>query len=223
MNTILDNPIIFLDIDGVLNSFYLENKLNEFIPESIAILNYLYLKYNAYIVISSSWREFKTLEEIKKYFENNYFIGNIIDKTDVADEEHSKIDTSKIETLQSEDDFYLAIGENQCRNYEIMKYINENNVDKYVVIDDMLFSNKELSKHHIRTNNKFGLTLELVYIFEDAFYGKINDRIKNDIFNLEINKDTYLLRQNIFLGMNKELVHSMDKNKFINFMDKFSK
>ena len=84
--------IIFLDIDGVLNSekWYKERfdkklypnlegyPLCEFDPLAIEKLNLLTDKTNAKIVISSTWRMGRTIDELKKLFEEVGIKGEII-------------------------------------------------------------------------------------------------------------------------------------------------
>ena len=87
--------IIFLDIDGVLNSekWYIErfdknlypnlenHHLCEFDPLTIEQLNLLTDKTNAKIVISSTWRMGRTIDELKKLFEEVGIKGEIIGVT----------------------------------------------------------------------------------------------------------------------------------------------
>lgn len=71
--------IIFLDIDGVLNSekWYTERfdkdlqsyPLCEFDPLCVEQLNILIQKTNAKLVISSTWRLGRTIDELKNLFE----------------------------------------------------------------------------------------------------------------------------------------------------------
>jgi hypothetical protein len=88
--------LIFLDIDGVLNNqlWYKETKhidktkdtmeeheLRQFDPRCIEILNNIIEKTNAKVVISSSWRIGKSVEQLENLFEKVGFKGDIIDKT----------------------------------------------------------------------------------------------------------------------------------------------
>jgi len=84
--------IIFLDIDGVLNS-ELTNyskeypdgpKGSSFIDENlVTILNNIIEKTGAKIVLSSSWRKSRTVEEMQELLEFKGFKGEIIGKTPI--------------------------------------------------------------------------------------------------------------------------------------------
>jgi hypothetical protein len=84
--------IIFLDIDGVLNCqvFYDKAGTREFDRESnickerVSWLNDLCKETGAKVVISSSWRQGRTVEELQTLFNNCGATFEIIDKTPVA-------------------------------------------------------------------------------------------------------------------------------------------
>lgn len=206
INEIINN-IIFLDIDGVLNSALYDKKIDDFIPEAISILNELYINYNAKIVISSSWRISLSLDELKNLFKRNYCIGEIIDITEIVNEEHYlKIEKATVECT-SEDDFYMLIDENSGRNYEILQYVHKHNIKRYVIFDDMIFSNKELQKHFIRTNNEYGLVYECIENIEDCFNGENTClQIGKEFYDkIHITKDEYDKRQEKYLNKNKSI------------------
>lgn len=86
--------IIFLDFDGVLNHelYYVRRHEKnfegypgypqaEFDPESIKKLNYIIEKTGAKVVISSSWRHGRTLQELQNLLSSVGFNGEIIDFT----------------------------------------------------------------------------------------------------------------------------------------------
>ena len=86
---------IYLDIDGVLTTP--RNKLTnrgllEFTKESVDALKFILTKYNGKIIVSSSWKEYKTVE----YMKENYF------KDDAAFKEIS---------MGMSDDYPIAIEE----------------------------------------------------------------------------------------------------------------
>lgn len=85
--------IIFLDIDGVLNhqAFYskryelmkaknysVEHPLSEFCPDSINNLNTLIAETDAKVVISSTWRMGRTVDELQSILNCVGFIGEVI-------------------------------------------------------------------------------------------------------------------------------------------------
>ncbi len=79
--------IIFLDIDGVMNNvpFYKANKNvcgdNEIDPQAILWLNDLIKETDAKVVVSSTWRLNRTVEELQKILEDRGFVGEVIGKT----------------------------------------------------------------------------------------------------------------------------------------------
>lgn len=88
--------LIFLDIDGVLNHelYYRSDDypkgdeginwdILQISRKSIELLNKLVEDTGAKVVISSSWRKNRTVDELKLLFNKCGFIGEIIDKTPV--------------------------------------------------------------------------------------------------------------------------------------------
>lgn len=91
------DPLIFLDIDGVLNSaqFLLERAGGEGVvivdgqfdathtidPERVALLNRLVEESGARIVLSSSWRCLFGLERTQRSLQAKGFTGNLADAT----------------------------------------------------------------------------------------------------------------------------------------------
>jgi len=160
--------IIFLDIDGVLNSqlfyekryklskkqleeFPLDRYKNDICPERMKWLSELCNDTGAVVVISSSWRSNKTVEELQKIMD--YCGGNfkIIDKTPHINHSYS-------------------------RGLEIKNWIDLNShikIDNYAIIDDdsdMLI----LQQHHFfQTDNYVGLTPTICYKIERFFNGII--------------------------------------------------
>jgi hypothetical protein len=116
--------IIFLDIDGVLRTHKsdLENSilLNQEIPirvydrkfdsKAVSNINYITHYTNAKIVVSSTWRNNFTLQELKQIFKDRGITTDIIDKTEIG----------------------LTRGE------EIREWLDRNEVTNYVVIDDQV-------------------------------------------------------------------------------------
>ena len=141
-----EQKYLFLDIDGVLNSFddynmtgkeFLKN-LNDisFIlsKEQIKLLNRIVKEYNPKIVLSSYWRTRYKLEEINKMFKDNGFLGQIIGMTDENGVEHKD------------------------RWSQIKRYINKHNIKNFIILDDDKLSNE--AKNHIQPDSYVGLTKE---------------------------------------------------------------
>ena len=116
--------IIFLDIDGVLRTHKsdLEHAtiLNKEIPtrvfdrrfdsKSVNNINYIVHYTGAKIVVSSTWRNNFSVQELKEIFRERGITAEVIDKTDIG----------------------LTRGE------EIREWLDRNEVTNYVVIDDQV-------------------------------------------------------------------------------------
>ena len=153
--------VIFLDIDGVLNSeefaiwcsefpdFIREGGSNWVDPNAVKMIVYLCEKHDVKLVISSSWRIFdtyNTIEYFKRYRDLiplcNYIVGV---------------------TPRSMDDRIW-----ESRGEEIQQYLDTHpEVENYVIVDDdndMLESQKD---HFVRCNYMFGLIPGKVIEIED--------------------------------------------------------
>jgi len=171
--------IIFLDIDGVLNSrdWYMRREDRskdpglkerdfsyEFDPEAIDLLNYIEDKTHAKVVVSSTWRLGRRVEDLQKILDDAGFYGEIIDKTPSM---HCRIDGQPAGyriPRGCEIDWWLSKnGEFQRINWSKKKqqeYLDKAIVKNYVILDDdsdMLYNQRE---HFVRTSNLYGLTKE---------------------------------------------------------------
>jgi hypothetical protein len=78
---------IFLDFDGVLNShlFYAKGrptKIEDHIDESaVSRLNSLIQSTDAKIVVTSVWRNSRTVKELQELLTRNGFVGEVVGKT----------------------------------------------------------------------------------------------------------------------------------------------
>lgn len=146
------NRVIFLDIDGVLNSEeYYKSRQRKWDGEfrfiydidstAIERLNNILDKTQAQIVLSSSWR-FAPLNEIMDSLKYKGF------KYDIK---------------------YITTKERMDRGLQILKFVNENNVKDYIVIDDEPFEIVKYipSNQFVNTTSDSGLLQEHVdYIIE---------------------------------------------------------
>ena len=143
----INKKYLFLDIDGVLNSFndynmsgksFLENlhKLSFVLSNNqIKILNTIVKEYNPIIILSSYWRTRYSLEELNNIFKKNGFIGEISDVTNETGEEHKD------------------------RWKQIKSYIDEHKIKDYIILDDEdITRKKEKINNFIRTDSYEGLT-----------------------------------------------------------------
>lgn len=143
---ITTNKYLFLDIDGVLNSFddykvtgkeFLENIHNTtFIlsDRQISLLNDINEKYHPKIILSSYWRNRYSLSVIQKKFEDAGFKGKISGITPSFG------------------------GEHEDRWQQIKHYIDDNDVSNYIILDDSPLDRKDTKfPNWIRTNSYHGL------------------------------------------------------------------
>ena len=159
--------IIFLDIDGVLNSekWYKERfdkklypnlegyPLCEFDPLTIEQLNLLTDKTNAKIVISSTWRMGRTIDELKKLFEEVGIKGEIIGIT-------PHLTFSDGHRVDRGNEIKRWIDLNCIRWWDKMLSQKEKDItlESYVILDDdhdMLLEQKD---NFIKTSWRDGLT-----------------------------------------------------------------
>lgn len=144
--------VIFLDIDGVLNNNddlrrrMLNNEKwpeGHLTPECILNLNKILDSFDdVSIVLSSSWRDQIPIPDLEKCLVDKGFThsGKIIGKT--------------VRLPQSYFSTYVSI-----RQREIEKWVKENSVAKYVILEDAepMFEYEEFT---VRTDETTGLTLE---------------------------------------------------------------
>ena len=106
--------VLFLDIDGCMISHEWRQVSNGFTPDCVVALNDILHKTNARIVITSSLRLDRTLQEMKELFTfENVLPNRILGMTPFLDSD---------------------------RGVEILRYLNESSqaIDDYVIIDDFM-------------------------------------------------------------------------------------
>jgi hypothetical protein len=169
--------IIFLDIDGVLNSndwyvhrqdnvpmdsIHAQYPLYEFDPRAVARLNELTEKTGAKIVLSSTWRIGRTYEQIQSIFDMVGIKGELVGATPSMQTKRPYEDKEGYTTPRGcEIDWWLKIeGKFQRINWSREKqqeYIDKAIVKNYVILDDdsdMLFGQRE---HFVHTPFMHGL------------------------------------------------------------------
>ncbi len=152
------NNVIFLDIDGVLNSRFWKNENQREIsegkhvdPEMVKRFAYFVKKTNAYVILHSGWRFWfdehmnpKRIESellVKTLNEAGITISGIT--PDLTNEEIRR--TKKFSLVKAD---------------EIILWLKENPVDNWVVFDDLNLNNNKIEKHQVRTDADVGLTDE---------------------------------------------------------------
>jgi len=147
--------IIFLDIDGVLNSISYFKSINDIDdpddrldPVAVALLNKIIQATNAKIVISSSWRLGKSITQLQDVFNKHSIIGTIVGLTP--------------------DDY-------NTRGVQIQQWINDCDftIDSFIILDD---DNDmcHLNKHLVKTSVKDGLTIDCVHLAISKLLGDTN-------------------------------------------------
>ncbi len=176
--------VIFLDIDGVLNSqdWYIHRRdsvemdsidaqypFYEFDPRAVERLNRIIKETEAKIVVSSSWRSGETVESLQKLLGLVGIKGDVIGMTPHlwCQKPYEDMDGYRI-PRGCEIDWWLDNhGDFQRINWsqdEQLKCENKAIVKNYIILDDdsdMLYGQRE---HFIRTSNNHGLTDELADI-----------------------------------------------------------
>lgn len=155
--------VIFLDIDGVLNSqlFYEKKSQDDRCEEkaeihfyekmidkdAVELLNKMVAETGAKVVISSTWRKGKNIEWLQNVLKSRGFRHEVLDKTPVL-------------WLSKNCESNITVP----RGVEIMAWLKDHpEVKRYVIFDDdsdMLFWQKE---NYFRVDGYCGLTPNLVY------------------------------------------------------------
>jgi len=145
----MNNIIIFLDIDGVICiAGYLDRNnppprkvFTELNKNCINILNKIIELTKAKIVISSSWRKFFNIHQLREQFKEAGFIGEILDTTPI---------------LKG-----LNGGNWTPRGVEIQTYLdNHPEITNYVIIDDEISDMKHLVNKCVETDGIYSNGLE---------------------------------------------------------------
>lgn len=147
--------VIFLDIDGVLNMMHINMGKDEygdiFHDHFVNNLRYIIDQTDVKIVISSTWK-MSGLTIMKELWEFRNLPGEIIDVT---------TDCPQIQGVE----FYDLVE----RGHEIQEWLDNNEVDNYVIIDDVPDMLKSQEDHFVKTSNNhshsdhihgLGLTIE---------------------------------------------------------------
>ena len=132
------DKIIFLDVDGVLNSKYTNARSPEghvgVMDSKVKLLSKLVEETNADVVISSDWRLIKDADY-------QYLINKLRYK-------------GRIEIRGETPNLSWS-----HRGTEIKSYLDDHPTDAWVVLDDIVFSDFEIVEGHlVLTDPEFGLT-----------------------------------------------------------------
>ena len=142
--------VIFLDVDGVLNTPSSESRCGEYIgidDEKVEKLKKIVEKTKTEIVLISTWKKYWRKEEKLKPLQD--YSANYLDEK-LAKQGLKAIDKTK----DKADGRYLSRGES------ILEYVYRNNVENYIILDDCQFDYDgcDLIVKLIKTNHTEGLT-----------------------------------------------------------------
>lgn len=152
--------ILFLDIDGVLNSgdnmisLHTNNLIDKsiktrdefghlFDDRCIRHLNWIIHETNCKLVISSTWRK-DGLKKMKKLWEYRNLPGEVVGITP------SHVDQYII-------NMYGIIEEKADRGFEIQQWLEENTWNKYSIVDDDSDMLNHQMGQFVKVDNKIGL------------------------------------------------------------------
>ena len=150
--------VIFLDIDGVLNTKWWYTQMDRntpkdkygyaFDPNAVANLKRILDETGADIVISSSWKSFG-LSELEEMWQDRGLPGKLIGITpnSVSDEMLLNADLDHMELFS-------------IRGMEIKEWLSKNGkrVSNYVIIDDMDNMLQEQQPHFVWIDPEVGIT-----------------------------------------------------------------
>lgn len=148
--------VIFLDIDGVLNTPSSESRCGEYVgidDEKVKKLKKIVEKTKAEIVLISTWKKYWRKEEKLKPLQD--YSANYLDEK-LAKQGLKAIDKTK----DKADGRYLSRGES------ILEYVYRNNVENYIILDDCQFDYDgcDLTDNYIKTNQIEGLSEQQVKV-----------------------------------------------------------
>ena len=146
--------VIFLDVDGVLNTPSSESRCGEYIgidDEKVEKLKKIVEKTKTEIVLISTWKKYWRKEEKLKPLQD--YSANYLDEK-LAKQGLKAIDKTK----DKADGRYLSRGES------ILEYVYRNNVLNYIILDDCQFDYDgcDLTDNYIKTNQIEGLSEQQV-------------------------------------------------------------
>ena len=147
------DKVIFLDIDGVLNSkkWFVNNNFRkqkfEIDPDAVKLLNHVIRKTDAKIVISSTWRMGREINWFRYMFNEIQLYGNVVGKTRSFN--HNKCTIPRGTEIED----YCK----ECYGYPSYFEEHPSRLKSYVILDDdsdMLYNQKD---NFINTTFEYGL------------------------------------------------------------------
>lgn len=168
--------IVFLDIDGVLNSnFWNDNHQKEISDgtlidkEKIRILEPLIKRANANIILHSGWRFWFDSELKPLRIEAQRLIELLAEEELTISGVTPDLTTEEIRATKK---FSLVKAD------EILLWLKlHNDVTGWVVLDDLDLHNCHVEQHQVKTNPKIGLTVENIKLAEEILLHEEDDCI----------------------------------------------
>ena len=151
--------VIFLDIDGVLNSnFWNDTHQREISDgtlideEKVMLFGQLIRNTNAKVILHSGWK-FWLDSEVKPLCREAEHLISMLKKEGIKVDGVTPDYTT--EEIRKSKKFSLV------KASEILAWVSQHdNVEKWIVIDDLDLHNEEIRKHQILTDASIGLTAE---------------------------------------------------------------
>ena len=126
-----NRPTVLLDIDGVLatpTQYYTNKKkwhpmydCYRFDEKCVKVLNQIIEKVDPIIILSSDWKDHYTIDVLNEIFKWNSVNAEVSDITSSS----WGVQFTSLQQLE------------ECRSFEINRYVNENQLEKWVAIDDL--------------------------------------------------------------------------------------
>lgn len=148
--------IIFLDVDGVLNSKFWDNDHQREISEgkyvdlsAVKLLGTLVDRTGAKIILHSGWRFWfdESMNPLKPAAE--FFINAMANEDMIISGVTPDLTTEEIRKAKK---FSLVKAD------EILTWLKENPSDNWVVLDDLDLNNPEIQSHQVKTDPEVGFT-----------------------------------------------------------------
>ncbi|MDC0744568.1 HAD domain-containing protein [Polyangium mundeleinium] len=149
--------IVFLDFDGVLNHYLMllhedRDTRKQFSPPAVERLNTIVKRTGARVVVSSTWREWNTVDRLRTLLAEEGFVGEVLDHTPI---------------LHPRTKRFPDPNPGQTRCMEIMQWIDARpeRPERFVALDDLDL--ELLAAYHVKTESDMGLLDEHVELSVD--------------------------------------------------------
>ncbi|MDC3959881.1 HAD domain-containing protein [Polyangium jinanense] len=139
--------IVFLDFDGVLNHYLMllnepSEQRKRFSQPAVERLNAIVKRTGARVVVSSSWREWNSVDALRTLLAEEGFVGEVLDHTPILHPRTARLPDPN---------------PGQTRCMEIMQWIDARpeRPESFVALDDLDL--EWLAAYHVKTESDTGL------------------------------------------------------------------